>query len=114
VLNQDTVPGLACRVVAGAANNQLAEPSDGDRLAQAGILYAPDYVVNAGGVIHLAGYETLGWDQATMASALEGIARTLTEVFARADEDGISTAAAADRLALARIAGGRAGNTTAG
>jgi leucine dehydrogenase len=113
VLNRNTIPRLACRVVAGAANNQLAEPNDGDRLAQAGILYAPDYVVNAGGVIHLAGYETLGWDEATMASALEGIARTLTEVFARAGAEGISTAAAADRLAIARIAAGRSRKTKA-
>jgi leucine dehydrogenase len=114
VLSRDTIAGLACRVVAGAANNQLAEPQDGDRLSEAGILYAPDYVINAGGVIHLAGYETLGWDEATMARALEGIARTLTEVFARADEEGISTAAAADRLALARIAAGRAGKGAGG
>ncbi|MEA2579864.1 MAG: leucine dehydrogenase [Actinomycetota bacterium] len=113
VLNRNTIPRLACRVVAGAANNQLAEPNDGDRLAQAGILYAPDYVVNAGGVIHLAGYETLDWDEATMASALEGIARTLTEVFARAGAEGISTAAAADRLAIARIAAGRSRKTKA-
>ena len=61
VLNADTIPRLRCRVVAGAANNQLAASVDADRLAAAGILYAPDYVVNAGGVLHLAGYERLGW-----------------------------------------------------
>ena len=61
MLNADTIPRLRCRVVAGAANNQLAAPVDADRLAAAGILYAPDYVVNAGGVLHLAGYERLGW-----------------------------------------------------
>ena len=59
VLNADTIPRLRCRVVAGAANNQLAAPVDADRLSAAGILYAPDYVVNAGGVLHLAG--TSGW-----------------------------------------------------
>lgn len=109
VLSGETIPTLACRVVAGSANNQLAEPADGDRLAGAGILYAPDYVINAGGVIHLAGYETLGWDEPTMASALEGIGRTLGGLFVQADEEGISTATAADQLALARIAAGRAG-----
>ena len=49
VLNAETIPRLRCRIVAGAANNQLATPEDADRLAAAGILYAPDYVVNAGG-----------------------------------------------------------------
>ena len=65
VLNADTIPRLRCRVVAGAANNQLAAPVDADRLAAAGILYAPDYVVNAGGVLHLAGYETPRLDAPT-------------------------------------------------
>jgi len=109
VLSRETIPTLACRVVAGAANNQLAESDDGDRLTAAGILYAPDYVINAGGVIHLAGYETLGWDEPTMATALEGIGRTLAEVFVRAEVEGISTAKAADRLALTRIEAARAG-----
>ena len=96
-------------MVAGAANNQLAEPADGDRLTTAGVLYAPDYVINAGGVIHLAGYETLGWDEVTMSAALEGIGRTLADVFTQAEREGISTARAADRLALARIESARAG-----
>ena len=109
VLSRESIPALACRVVAGAANNQLVEPADGDRLTAAGILYAPDYVINAGGVIHLAGYETLGWDEPTVATALEGIGRTLTEVFVRAEVEGISTAKAADRLALTRIEAARAG-----
>jgi leucine dehydrogenase len=109
VVSQETIPRMACAVVAGAANNQLEDPGDADRLRDAGILYAPDYVINAGGVIHLAGYETLGWDEVTMASALEGIGRTLAEVFAEADSDGVSPATAADRLANARIAVGRAG-----
>jgi leucine dehydrogenase len=104
VLNAETIPRLACRVVAGAANNQLATPEDADRLAARGILYAPDYVANAGGVLHLAGFEALGWDEAQMAARLAGIEVTLAEVFATAERDGITTAAAADRLASARIA----------
>jgi leucine dehydrogenase len=103
VLSAETIPKLACRVVAGAANNQLAEPADAERLRAAEILYAPDYVINAGGVIHLAGYETLGWDDAQMAARLAGIGQTLTDVFEAADRDGITTAAAADRLARERL-----------
>lgn len=107
VLTAETIPHLRCRVVAGAANNQLGSADDGDRLREAGVLYAPDYVVNAGGVIHLAGYETLGWNDATMAIRLEGIGDTLLEVFESAERDAISTATAADRLAASRIASGR-------
>jgi leucine dehydrogenase len=104
VLNDETVPLLRCRVVAGAANNQLGAAEDGDRIRAAGILYAPDYVVNAGGVIHLAGTETLGWDASTLAKRLEGIGDTLLEVFDSAERDDTSTAAAADRLAARRLA----------
>jgi leucine dehydrogenase len=103
VLSAETIPLLRCRVVAGAANNQLATAWDGDRLHDRGVLYAPDYVINAGGVIHLAGYERLGWDEARMASRLAGIGQTLADLFERAERDGITTAAAADRLATDRL-----------
>ena len=72
----------------------------------AGILYAPDYVINAGGVIHLAGYERFGWDEAAVAARLAGIGQTLTDVFESADREGITTAEAADRLAQERLATG--------
>ncbi len=72
-------------------------------MRDSGILYAPDFVINAGGVIHLAGYETLGWDEATMTARLAAIADTLASVFADADRDGITTEAAAIRLARSRI-----------
>ena len=108
VLSPDTIPGLACHVVAGAANNQLASLADGQRLQARGILYAPDYVANTGGVIWLAGYETLGWDVAHMRARLAAIEQTLDDVFAAADIDGIPTAEAAERLARARIEAGRA------
>jgi leucine dehydrogenase len=107
VLTEATIPHLGCRIVAGAANNQLGTPEDGDRLRDAGIVFAPDYVINAGGVIHLAGYETLGWDEATMAKRLEAIGDTLLEVFETAERDGLSTSAAADRMARARVADAR-------
>ena len=104
VLSAETIPELACRAIAGAANNQLATPEDAARLAARGILYAPDYVANAGGVIWLAGYETLGWDDAHMRARLAGIEQTLEEIFASASDERITTAQAADRIALVRIA----------
>jgi leucine dehydrogenase len=107
VLSEETIPRLRCLAIAGAANNQLATPEDGDRLREARIVYAPDFVVNAGGVIHLAGYETLGWDDATMARRLEAIGDTLRDVFDIAERDGISTAEAADRMARARVSAAR-------
>jgi leucine dehydrogenase len=108
ILSAATIPKLRCRVVAGAANNQLAESRDAELLQEAGVLYAPDFVINAGGVIHLAGYETLGWTEEQMAARLAGIGDTLTEVFHAAERDGISTDEAAQRLARARIQAARA------
>lgn len=107
VLTETTIRHLRCRIVAGAANNQLGVPADGERLRDAGIVYAPDFVINAGGVIHLAGYERLGWDDATMAKRLEAIGDTLEDVYESAARDGISTAAAADRMARARVEAAR-------
>ncbi|HJQ71922.1 MAG TPA: Glu/Leu/Phe/Val dehydrogenase dimerization domain-containing protein [Actinomycetota bacterium] len=104
VLSEDTIPLLRCRAIAGAANNQLATTEDGDRLRDAGILFAPDFVVNAGGVIHLAGRETLGWDDATTASRLEAIGDSLREIFDRSDRESVSPATAADRMARERVA----------
>jgi leucine dehydrogenase len=107
VLSAESIPLLRCRVVAGAANNQLATRWDADRLRDRGVLYAPDFVINAGGVIHLAGYERLGWDEARMTARLAGIGQTLTELFERADGEGVTPASAADRLAHDRIAAAR-------
>lgn len=104
VLNAETIPRLQCRIVAGAANNQLAADDDADRLAAAGILYAPDFVVNAGGVLHLAGYERLGWTADEMAARLEGIGDTLREVFEAAASEHTTPEAAANRIARERIA----------
>jgi leucine dehydrogenase len=103
-LNVGTIPRLRCPVVAGAANNQLATPEDGDRLRDAGILYAPDYVINSGGALHGIGLERLGWDADRLEHEVAGIGDTLTAVFAEADAEGISTDAAAERLANERLA----------
>jgi leucine dehydrogenase len=107
-LNGETIPRLRCRIVAGAANNQLAEPEDADRLAAAGILYAPDFVVNAGGVLHLAGHERLGWTEAELAGRLAGIGDTLRRVFEVAEAEAITPEAAASHLARSRIETARA------
>jgi leucine dehydrogenase len=109
VLSATSVPELRCAAVCGAANNQLATDDDADRVAAAGILYAPDYVVNAGGVINIAD-ETApgGYDRERAWKRVEGIGDTLRRVFALADEHGTTTAAAADRLAEDRIAAARA------
>jgi leucine dehydrogenase len=103
-LDEPTIRGLRCRIVAGAANNQLAMPEDADRLAARGIVYAPDFVINAGGALHGAGLELLGWDGETLARRLAGIGDTLLEVYDRAERDGTSTAAAAERFAQERLA----------
>ncbi|HEY4413817.1 MAG TPA: Glu/Leu/Phe/Val dehydrogenase dimerization domain-containing protein [Gaiellaceae bacterium] len=107
-LNAETIPRLGCRAVAGCANNQLAEPADGDRLHEAGILYAPDYVVNAGGVIQLVGLEDLGWSEDDLMNGLARIGETLRTLFRTASEQGITPAAAAEQLAAARVAAGQA------
>ena len=59
-LNAETIPSLRCRIVAGGANNQLATPEDGERLRAAGILHAPDFLINAGGAMHGSGSSRLG------------------------------------------------------
>lgn len=102
-LSAETIPQLRCRVVAGSANNQLATPADADRLRERGILYAPDFVINAGGVFHNVGIEALGWDDAGVERALQGIGDTLTTVFQRSEAEGVSTAHAAVALAQSRL-----------
>jgi leucine dehydrogenase len=101
-IRDDTVPELKCKVVAGAANNQLERPEQADALAELGILYAPDFVINAGGLINVAD-ELIGYDRDRAMARVEGIYRTLREVFRRARLDGITPAAAATRLAEDRL-----------
>jgi leucine dehydrogenase len=111
-LTVDTIPRLRCRIVAGAANNQLAEPDDAKRLRAAGIVYAPDFVANAGGVLHAIGTERLGWSAADTADALAGIGRRLAEIFARSDEQDVSAEQAARDLATERLASPPQSRTT--
>jgi leucine dehydrogenase len=102
-LNAQSIPNLRCRIVAGAANNQLATPEDGERLRERGILYAPDFVINAGGAMHGIGLEQLGWDEAELERRVEGIGETLARIFETADAEGITTDEAAERLAAERL-----------
>jgi leucine dehydrogenase len=105
VLSAATIPRLRCAAVCGAANNQLADDADAARLAAAGVLYAPDYIVNAGGVINIAVERAPGgYDHDVAYARIAGIADTLRRVFATADADGVDTAVAADRIAEARLA----------
>jgi glutamate dehydrogenase/leucine dehydrogenase len=104
VLNAESIPRLACNAVAGAANNQLAEPEDAGRLHDRGILFAPDYIVNSGGVIQLVGIADEGWDAERLEAGLAGIGDTLRSLFAEADAEGITPAEAAERLVQRRLA----------
>jgi leucine dehydrogenase len=102
-LSAESVPQLRCRIVAGSANNQLAQPEAADLLRAAGILYAPDYVINAGGAIAINFLELNGRSQADVDVALVRIGDTLRKIYAQADIEGTSTAAAADALAASRL-----------
>jgi leucine dehydrogenase len=103
VVNDSTISRLAVEIVAGAANNQLQEPRHGDKLEEMGILYAPDYVANAGGVINVYS-ELAGWSSARAFRKADEIYDAVLRVFAIAKEDGVATHIAADRLAEQRIA----------
>jgi leucine dehydrogenase len=102
-LSAQSVPQLRCRIVAGSANNQLAQPDAAELLRAAGILYAPDYVINAGGAIAINFLELNDRSQSDVDAALVKIGDTLREIYERADGEGITTAAAADALAASRL-----------
>jgi len=109
VIRPETIGRLRCRVVAGAANNQLADSSMGDELKRRGILYAPDFAINAGGVINIA--EELapeGYDPERAKRSVERIEETLHDVFARARRDGVAPHHAAEQMARERITAARA------
>jgi leucine dehydrogenase len=102
VLDDATVPLLGAPVVAGSANNQLARPEHGAALARRGILYAPDYVINAGGIINIA-HEGPGYERERAMAHVARIHDTLAELFGYADAERLPTSEAADRLAEARL-----------
>jgi leucine dehydrogenase len=102
-LSAETIPRLRCGIVAGGANNQLATAADGERLRAAGILYAPDFVINGGGALHGIGLEHLGWTEERLETEVERIGDTLSRIYAEAATEGITTDAAAERLAAERL-----------
>lgn len=103
ILNDETIPQLRCTIVAGGANNQLAdEEKHGAALMQRNILYAPDYVINAGGLINVA-YELKGYNKEAAINEAQGIYQTLLGIFRESLQQGISTRQASDRLAERRI-----------
>lgn len=103
-INDQTIDRLLVRIVAGCANNVLARPEHGDRLMDKGILYAPDYVINAGGVIKVGG-EYINMPLAEVEQRVLGIEATLDSVFQKAAQDNVTPAKAADAIAEARIFG---------
>ena len=102
ILNDTTIPQLKASIVAGAANNQLAEARHGLELMKRGILYAPDYVINAGGIIDVY-HERIGFDRAVLLKHIEGIHDNLMEVFERARKEERPTGEVADAIAEERF-----------
>ncbi|MDP9728708.1 Glu/Leu/Phe/Val dehydrogenase dimerization domain-containing protein [Alicyclobacillus tolerans] len=102
VLNDHTLPLLKCKAIAGSANNQLAETRHGDWLHERGILYAPDYVINSGGVINVAD-ELEGYSEERAKKRVEGIYNIMLELYEVSRREHIPSYQAADRMAEARI-----------
>ena len=108
-LNDDTIPRLKCKAIGGAANNQLLDPAKhGRELVQRGIVYAPDFVINAGGIINVS-VELLpgGYDEAASYRKIDRIYDNLKKVFEIAKKERIPTGEAAVRLAEERVAAGK-------
>lgn len=104
IINDETIPQLKCKIVAGAANNQLKEPRHGDTLMEMGILYAPDFVINGGGVTNVAEeYSPSGYQRDRAYARVSKIFDKLLKVFEIAKREGIPTYKAADLMAEERI-----------
>ncbi len=103
ILNEKTIPKLKCKIVAGAANNQLASPRAGEMLAQRNIAYAPDFAINAGGLISV-GNEILGNGSADVERKTKEIYQTIKKILTLSAQERVSTATIADRLAEERLA----------
>ena len=106
ILTQDVVADLGFEIIVGGANNQLAAPAVAETLAAAGILYIPDFLANAGGIINIA-HEADGYDQACALQAVGRIRETTATVLERAQSWDITPAAAAQELVAERIGGAR-------
>ncbi|MDH3908756.1 MAG: Glu/Leu/Phe/Val dehydrogenase family protein, partial [Gammaproteobacteria bacterium] len=105
ILHEESIPGLKARIIAGGANNQLRSPEDGQRLADAGILYAPDYVINAGGIINVACEYFGDVDDDGVTELVAQIGSRLADIFEEASRTGEPTNVIADRRARKIISG---------
>ena len=102
VVNDDTLNVMSFEIIAGAANNQLAQARHGEELHQKNILYAPDYVINAGGLVNVYG-ELQGWDSERSKRKAGDIYNTLLRIFKLSGDENVPTSEAADRVAESRI-----------
>jgi leucine dehydrogenase len=105
IINPETLPRLKAKVVAGGANNQLATPDMGDRLREKGVVYAPDYVINGGGIINVAAEISGTYDPAWVDAKVQRLVQTLGEVLDQAQREGRATNRVADEIARKRISG---------
>ncbi len=103
-MNAETIPALKAKVVAGAANNQLATKADGERLSAAGIAYAPDYVINAGGIISVAAERTPGATKERVLASVKRIGKRTADILAKAKNAGTPPSEMADQMAREMIA----------
>lgn len=106
VINPDTIEKLKCKVIAGAANNQLSVAEMGKDLMEQGILYCPDYVVNAGGIINIAGEIEGSYSRDWVEEKLVGIEQTLSDIIDQSEETGLPTNKIANNMARERIGRG--------
>jgi leucine dehydrogenase len=106
ILDEQTIPALRVPIVAGGANNQLAKPGDGPRLHERGILYAPDYVINAGGIINVSTEYLRDGDSSLVRQRIEGIPDRLEQIWAESAETGRDPASVADAMAQRLIGRG--------
>ncbi|WP_427451051.1 Leu/Phe/Val dehydrogenase [Litorimonas sp. WD9-15] len=102
-VSEKTLPHIRAGIIAGAANNQLATPEMGEACRQRGILYAPDYVINAGGIINVAAEVSGTYDPNWVRGKLEGLETTLKSIFDEAAEHQVATTVVADSMARARL-----------
>ncbi len=107
ILDESTIARLGCRIIAGSANNQLATPADAARLHDRGILYAPDFIINAGGAISFAHITRGLSDHDGLLDKVAGIGATLAEVYRDAEQVGGTTLEAASRMVERNLARGR-------
>ena len=102
-INDLSLPEIKAKVIAGAANNQLAREDIGELLQQRGILYAPDYVINAGGVIDIFHQRMESSSNEALRAHIEQIGETLKEIYTRAEQEGAATNRVANLIAEERF-----------